>query len=147
MELFEGHPDDLHTCLWHLGRMRIKDGDEKGIEDIEKHMADTDDWHWKANDHALLGIAYFDIKNDREQARQHLFSMMQQYPKEGDVLDCQAIKKHTYAVDNALANVIAAIERFCRDDTLKAVLLCSKLTSLQEELKKLRSESIKSLPF
>lgn len=147
MELFEGRYADVLASLWHLGRIRIKNEDETGIEDIEKHLAGTDDWHWKANDHALLGIAYFDIRDDRRKARQHFSSMIRQYPREGNVLDIQAIRQRTYGVDNALANTIAAIERFYTDDTSESVRLGRELTSLQLEFEKLRSHSIKSLSF
>lgn len=79
-------------------------------------------WHWKANDYALLGIGYFDVKRDPATARQHFASMIEQYPKEDSLL-----KDQTYGVDNALANVVAAIERLSSDEAAESVVLRTKL--------------------
>lgn len=148
MELFEERPRDLHATLWHLGRIRIKNKDESGLGDIERHLVDpSNNWHWKANDHALLGIGYFDIKDDPVAARQHFALMMEQYPKEDNALNNKAFKNQAYGVDNALANVVAAIERLCKDSAAEAVVLRTELTSLREQLERLRSEALKSLPF
>ena len=147
IKLFEGHSANVLISLWHLGRIRIKHKDEKGIEDIKKHLAENDDWHWKANDHALLGIAYFDIKGDYAKARQQFSLMIKQYPKKNNVLDTQTIRNRTYGVDNALANTMAAIERFNTDNSTESVQLCRNLSSLQLELENIRTNSIKSLSF
>ena len=147
MELFEGRPHDLHITLWHLGRIRIKSKDKSGLKDIKKHVVDPlSNWHWKANDHALLGIGYFDIKNDPATARQHFALMVEQYPKEDNALNSQALKNKAYGVDNALANVVAAIERLCKDSAAEVMVLRTKLTSLRKQLERLRSEALKSLP-
>jgi len=147
IKLFEGHTANVLISLWHLGRIRIKHNDEKGIEDIKNHFTETNDWHWKANDHALLGIAYFDIKSDYAKARQQFSLMIKQYPKKNNVLDTQTIRNRAYGVDNALANTMAAIKRFSTDNSSESVQLCRKLSSLQLELENIRFSSIKSLSF
>lgn len=147
MKLFRGRPNDLHATLWHLGRIQIRNKDENGLHNIERHLADASDWHWKANDHALLGIAYFDINNNRTAARQHFTSMLEQYPKKDNTLDVQAVKNHTYGVDNALANAIASIECLSMDETAEAVSLRTKLTLFRKVLEDLRHQALKSLPF
>ena len=143
MELFEDRVADLHATLWHLGRIRIKSKDKDGLEDIEKHLVHPrSNWHWKANDYALLGIGCFDIKGDPATARQHFASMIEQYSVEDSLL-----KDQTYGVDNALANVMAAIERLSTDDATESAVLRTKLTQLQERLERLRSEALQHLYF
>jgi tetratricopeptide (TPR) repeat protein len=139
---------DVNTTLWHIGRIQIKCGKDGGIEDIEEHLKNPDiNWHWKANDHALLGIGYFDIKGDPAAGRRHFDLMMKQYLKEDDTLDEQALKNQTYGVDNALANVVAAVERLRKDSSAEAASLRTKLTSLRKQLEKLRFEALESFPI
>lgn len=143
MELFEGRVADLHATLWHLGRIRIKSKDKDGLEDIERHLVHPrSNWHWKANDYALLGIGCFDIKGDPATARQHFASMIEQYPKEDSLL-----KDQTYGVDNALANVMAAIERLNKDDAADSVVLRTKLAQLRQRLEILHSDALQHLSF
>jgi TolA-binding protein len=68
--------------------------------------------------------------------------MIEQYSVEDSLL-----KDQTYGVDNALANVMAAIERLSTDDATESAVLRTKLTQLQERLERLRSEALQHLYF
>lgn len=144
MHLFEGREDDVLTTLWHLGRIRIKNKDKLGLEDIEKHerhRRTKGSWHWRANDCALLGIGHFDIEDDLAAARGYFASMIKQYTdrKDADISD------QTYGVDNALANVIAATERLGRSDTAESLEVCTQLAALRQRLERLRFIQLRRL--
>jgi len=133
-------PGDLNSVLWHLGRIRIKRGDATGIGDIEKHLLVGRDWHEKANDYVLLSIGYYDILGNAAAGKQHLTDMLNQYPAD------DVIKNRAYGVDNALANVIAALERLHKDTSPEAGELREKFNSLRQRLERLRFEAVQSLP-
>lgn len=133
--------NDFNSVTWHIGRIRIKEGDAAGIEGIEKHIPVSRDWHEKANDYALLGIAYYDIVGNAAIGRQHFTKMLNEYP-----VDDVILKNRAYAVDNALANVISALERLHRDFSSEAGDLREKLISLRQRLERLHLEIVHSLP-
>jgi len=147
LRLFNDTPasNDAHATLWHLGRIRIKNRDDKGLEDVKKHLENPkDNWHWKANDYALLAIGCFDIKNDPASGRRYFSLMIDQYPRKDGALDMLALKNQTYGVDNALANVLAAIERLSVLDT-EEVELYAGLTLIRKQLETFRLETLDSL--
>jgi tetratricopeptide (TPR) repeat protein len=137
--------DDVYATLWHLGRIRIKNSDDRGLEDIEKHLANPkNNWHWKANDYALLAIGYFDIKHDPVSARRYFSLMMDQYPTKDGSLDMLALKNQAYGVDNALANVLVALERLSVANGAE-VELCNRLALIRKQLETFRLEALESL--
>jgi tetratricopeptide (TPR) repeat protein len=142
-EGLEGRVDDVLVALWHLGRMRIKNNDETGLDDIERHRnhpRTVRSWHWTANDCALLGIGCFDIGGDLTAARQHFTSMVEEYGKDGVDL-----RKQTYGVDNALANAIAAAERLSKDKGAESLDVRTELVQLRHRLERLRSHQLQRL--
>jgi tetratricopeptide (TPR) repeat protein len=147
LQLFKNRPaaDDAYATLWHLGRIRIKNRDDRGLEDVEKHLANPkNNWHWKANDYALLAIGYFDIKHDPVLARQYFSLMMDQYPRKDGLLDMLALKNQAYGVDNALANVLAATERLSTPNGA-GVELCARLALIRKQLETFRLDALDSL--
>lgn len=144
MTLFEQlqRTGDVNSALWHLGRIRIKIGDAKGIKDTEGHLGTAASWHGKANNYVLLGIGYYDLLRDDSAGRRHFDLMLRQYP-ETDI----ELKNQAYGVDNALANAIAAIERLGKDTSSEAAKLLTEFGSFRKRLERLRSETIESLPF
>lgn len=146
MELFEGREDDIRATLWHLGRVRIKNKDEIGLENIDQHRVHRlteRSWHWKANDYALLGIGCVDLKSDLAVARRHFASMIEQYTAETDI----DISNQTYGVDNALANVVAASERLSKDKGAESLDVRTELVQLRQRLERLRSHQLQRLSF
>jgi len=147
LQLFKERPAtaDVYATLWHLGRIRIKNMDDRGLEDIKKHLANPDNnWHWKANDYALLAIGYFDIKDDPTSAKQYFSLMLDQYPKKDGLLDNMTLKNQAYGVDNALANVLAATERLSTHNAIEAEL-CTRLAWFEKQLETSRLEALDSL--
>ena len=126
------------SCLWHLGRIRIKAEKEEGIENIKVHLDKFNDWHWRANDLALLGIAQYDLKNNPKKAKIYFSLMFDEYPKRNGEIDVSKIKRHTYGTDNALANCRVALNRLkgiSEDQTL-----CDKIQNFKLKLEKMRSQ-------
>jgi len=144
-EGLEGRVDDVLVALWHLGRMRIKNNDETGLDDIERHRSHprtVRSWHWTANDRALLGIGCFDIRGDLTAAREHFTSMVEEYGKDGVDL-----RRQTYGVDNALANAIAAAERLSKDKGAESLDVRTELVQLRQRLERLRLDQLQRLSF
>jgi tetratricopeptide (TPR) repeat protein len=132
---------DKLTTNWHIGRIRIKKGDAKGIFVIEGFKRDPNDWHWKGNDLVLLGIGYHDLlKNKEKEARKFFEQMLKLYEDRENI----EIKSRAYGIDNALANVKSTHLRLCSTNgTHKEDDLCKRLQDQQARLEKMREEELK----
>ena len=131
---------DKETTNWHIGRIRIKKGDARGIFVIEEIKRGPKNWHWKANDLVLLGIGYHDLlKNKEEEARSFFEQMLELY----EAIEPIELKSQAYGIDNALANVKSAHLRLCSEGTHKEDDLCKRLQDQQARLEKMREEALK----
>jgi tetratricopeptide (TPR) repeat protein len=136
--------NEVVTTLWHKGRIRIKSGNPAGIDDIGKHLdgikgTNMDNWHWRANDHCLLGIAYWDILADRSAAAATFESMVKDYKPDDVAVNFAA---QAYGVDNALANLISAWERVSGDPSISHTRLASDLALLMRHIERLRQAEL-----
>jgi tetratricopeptide (TPR) repeat protein len=134
------HEQSKKDASLHIGRIRIKKGDARGISVIEEIKRGPKNWHWKANDLVLLGIGYHDLlKNKDEEARKFFEQMLELY----EVIEPVELKSQAYGIDNALANVKSAHLRLCSEGTHKEDDLCKRLQDQQARLEKMREEALK----
>ena len=135
---------DKETTNWHIGRIRIKKGDVRGVSVIEEIKRGPTNWHWKGNDLVLLGIGYYDLlKNKEKEARKFFEQMLELYEAREPI----EIKSQTYGIDNALANIKSAHLRLCSEWTHKKDDLCKRLQYQQARLEKMRKEALKVTTF
>lgn len=136
-EKFAGEGDKL-TTNWHIGRILINKGDAKGIYIIEEIKRERD-WHWRCNDLVLLGIGYYDLLKNKEEAARKFFEQMLKFYE--DTKD-EEIKSRAYGIDNALANVRSAHSRLCPNGTCQENDFCKKSQSQRARLEKIRNEAL-----
>jgi tetratricopeptide (TPR) repeat protein len=133
--------EEKPTTNWHIGRILIKKGDVSGISIIKEIKRDPKEWHWRGNDLVLLGIGYFDLLENKEDAKKHFKEMIELYEK----VDDKQIKARSYGVDNALANVKSAHARLCSLNIHKNDELCRKLQFQETRLTEMRKETLENL--